>query len=1322
MQKSGKIRAWAGRLRQLDSGAILRKGLAAVVAGASMMAGVPAAFAGGGAGNSDGGGGGVMDTQVTWAYQDADDGAFGPATDLNSVYNAFGRMGVTMLPGGVVHAQEALNEASANCWNRFNDAHPDQIGQGKCRVVSVGVMTGPSKQFSGEAHHLKNDWLKAWASGPARGIYSNNGVSYNTTSVFQDQPGTSINSLVDQYTSDSTSIVVVALNQYEPVPADVPPAAPSKSVQPGTSADSMSNHTKVFTGTGRGVKALVIRDRFFPEGKRYTIERQRVTDVTDGRDVSGQFAFGTPNGSTPAGDVATATWTGGRLPDDHELVYELDVVVHGPETGRVRDTGSVYWKGSSVEVDQETPSGEFPTWKPNPDKSWVLWNGAAGKWDAVVDPSRSDATGGDGHVFMDGDRVAGVVNATVDPNLVEVPGVFVLTDDWSAADYLVDQDGRDAIRVYEADAAAGADGHYRQSSVDDIAAVGRDVTDMFDIEVFAGRATATAKPAYRDRLKGMGGGLQVTMLVPFTVNFANGKGAEQVRKDHGRRPGDELTFCAGTPGGPAFVNKGSERVNGQTVDTNEPGICGYVPPVRKDVVAEASQGGDQASVDGKVVHPGQRVEYQLTTQPKLPDLLAYQGERVVLTDVYDRWLEVDKQTLEIMDLGDGRVVAKSRYRTVWDDDAHMVQVVFTDQALIGQWRAGGNPRIQVRFEGTVSKDAPTDTKVGNRWMLTINNSLTPSNEVFNTPPKMDPSKQVVSSKDQTISIDGKTLMLGDTGVYRVTIDALQADTAYRVWRLGVVDDFEEEYLGIDPAGIEVQGSDGRDHTKAFNIQVRDGVVYAFARTVDTEIPATGMTAKGDPQPSDLKAYAESDRYDPLRDPAIDQALLGHSYVLVIPFKVIKADKGHVVKNQAVQVTNSVRKATNQVHTPLAPLNPAKDVVVKVNGESSNGKSIYKDDLFLYRLESSILPADRAYPQTDRFHPVDQLDPSVDRFTGQWAVYAGRDLYRNGHPLARRGEKIAGSGMDTSLFGGDLFTMDQDRTGKVTISATPAYLALVSESGDREVGWVAYIQCQRIATTDRHENRFTEYYQDKETVSNVVWTRTPDMAPRLRVVKFDTASGIEEGDRNDPSQALTVDGDTDITVRVFNDSGIDPETGTGPVFLGRDLRLDDRTVAGDGQVVDWRYPDGWAEHRLKPGEYVDIHGTLRGVTDHHTDRVKATGTPLTPCPVPVDNDPFGQNGPDTAQAPKDAVVIDGVAMCGDTTVESNTDDWNGRVEALADTGSNVAWLLLRALMRTVGSGAALGGGRWLQARRLRTASVAGGQGTAQPDDRHTPGSR
>ncbi|RBP98696.1 hypothetical protein, partial [Bifidobacterium xylocopae] len=117
----------------------------------------------------------------------------------------------------------------------------------------------------------------------------------------------------------------------------------------------------------------------------------------------------------------------------------------------------------------------------------------------------------------------------------------------------------------------------------------------------------------------------------------------------------------------ALKNKGSETVNNQETPTNEPKICGYVPPVRKDVVSEASQGGDQSSVDGKVVHPGQKVEYQLDTQPKLPASLAYPVKSILFTDSFDQYLKVDKQTLELMDLDTGRPVPKSKYRTTWDD-------------------------------------------------------------------------------------------------------------------------------------------------------------------------------------------------------------------------------------------------------------------------------------------------------------------------------------------------------------------------------------------------------------------------------------------------------------------------------------------------------------------------------------------------------------------------------------------------------------------------------------------------------------------------------
>ena len=773
---------------------------------------------------------------------------------------------------------------------------------------------------------------------------------------------------------------------------------------------------------------------------------------------------------------------------------------------------------------------------------------------------------------------------------------------------------------------------------------------------------------------------QVTLLIPGVVNFADGKGAEQVRDDFGKKAGDELTFCT-APNGKNLTNSGSETVNNHTEPTNEPQICGYVPPVKKDVVSEASQGGDQESVDGKVVQPGQKVEYQLNTQPQLPSDLSYEVKSVSFTDSYDAYLKPDKQTLEMMDLNTGKPVSKKKYTTTWDDSKHMFTLTVTDQETISQWRAGTNPRLQVRFEGTVADDAPTDHKVGNKWVLTLNNSITPSNEVFNIPPKLDPVKKD-TQKDPTISIDGKTALLGDEIYYRVDIDAKQDNQAYKVWRLGMTDDYDDEYLKLDASNVEITDETGKDVTDRFNIQDKDGVLYAYAKLVDTEIPATGETVKGDPQPEDLKAYSESDEHDPLTQPAIDQTLLGHTYTVTMPMTVIKVTDGYVVKNKATQVLNKIRKDTNEVTNPLKPINPAKDVTVKVGGASANGKSIYKGRSFLYQLDSSILPAHRAYPQVDEWAIEDALDPAFDEYTGQWAVYATRDLLSGGEVVASKGDRIAGSGFDSSKLGGDLFTLSTatvDGRNVVTIEATDRYRALVSDDS-HEAGWRAYIQCKRLAVTDRHENQFTEHYNDKTLESNVVWTRTPDMTPSIDVQKWDRKSGWPNGDRDNSKDALTVSGDTEIVFTITNTSKTDPDTKQGAVFRTKDIKLEDSTIVGDGEVVDLKYPADWDTKVLKPGESVEATGTLKGVTKTHTDRAKVTGTPLTECPVDT-SAPFGDGTSDDESGSKpeaetesksdDVVTIDGKDYCSDTIVTSNTDDWNGyRAKPLASTGAAV----------------------------------------------------
>lgn len=939
--------------------------------------------------------------------------------------------------------------------------------------------------------------------------------------------------------------------------------------------------------------------------------------------------------------------------------------------------------------DQEIPSNEPPVkeWTPNPDKSWIRLEN--GKWKAVIDPDETDKTGADTMKFLDGDQVGSVVNGTIANDLAKVTKIS-LTDDYANADYLFDlTTDKSQIRVYEADATTDA-----KSSIADIITTGRDVTDRFDITVNGTKVTATAHADYLAEQVGLKNPKQITLFLPGTVNMANGKGAAQVRKDFNKAAGDELTFCTDPTTKKNLTNAGGETVNNESQPTNEPYICGYVPPVRKKVIAEGSQGGANQDANDKVVYPGQRVEYRLTTKPQLPADLAYDITTVRDVDTYDRYLEPDPQTLEVTDLSTGDQLTMSdpqmgvegEYSVAWDESNHRFAITYSDKYVKEHWKKGSNPQVQVRFEGTVSKDAPTDRNVDNQWALTLNNGITPSNIVENKPPKHETGKKDTQSStqgDPTVTIDGKTMLLGDTGNYTVKLDLKQKDNAYRVWRAGITDDYDDKYVSIDPGKIEVLDANGRDVTAKFNVQIRDGVAYVYARTVDTFVPKTGKTVKGDPQPSDLADYSTKDDHDPLAEPAIDQTLLGQEYQIVMPYKVVKVTDGYVVRNKAIQVTNNTTVESNEVSNPLKPINPAKDVTVRVGGASVNGQSIYKARTFLYRLDSSIIPANRAYPQVDQWAITDHLDTKHDEYTGRWAVYAARDLYKDGTVIAKAGDKLAGDGFDSKKFGGDLFALDY-KDGTVTVTATDVYRALVSADNTHENGWTAYIQCKRTSIAERVENRFTEQYNDKTMESNVVWTRTPDMTPGLHLEKYDVKSGEQLGDRDDVKDALKMDGDSlEIAFKITNTSKTD--NGEGAWFQAKDLKLTDDTIAGIGKVEDLKYPDNWDTLVLKPGESVTVTGMLKGVSEDgkHTDRAKVTGTPLVECPV---TDQFGDGDKSDQTVDGDAdttdglkrVTVGGKTLCEDNAVESNTDDWSGYRPSLARTGLEVGGAMLAVI--------------------------------------------
>lgn len=153
------------------------------------------------------------------------------------------------------------------------------------------------------------------------------------------------------------------------------------------------------------------------------------------------------------------------------------------------------------------------------------------------------------------------------------------------------------------------------------------------------------------------------------------------------------------------------------------------------------------------------------------------------------------------------------------------------------------------------------------------------------------------------------------------------------------------------------------------------------------------------------------------------------------------------------------------------------------------------------------------------------------------------------------------------------------------------------------------------------------------VAEFVNTYTPVKHNSIDVEKYDEKSGPQDGDRDDPKDALTVNGDTTIDIKVTN---------TGDETL-TDLTLKDKTVEGSGTLGELKLP----QTTLKPGESVVVSAQLTGITLGGSHRDTATVTGKTPE--------------------------------GDTVTDH--DDWNGKrsiipalpTEKLAQTGVGVTVL-------------------------------------------------
>lgn len=233
----------------------LRRGIALLAAIATLATGgivASTAYAGGGGGDQDAGGSGVGDgaPRVFWQYKDDASGSFGPASDINSVKNAFAAAKVTLHEDDgsltpMTKAKNALSAANNECVDGFHKRHPGE-GDGDCRVVAVGASYSNSGYWgaaSDQGNHAelggKNQWQYAWDTNIKPNMYNYAGSrGYYVTTPFNDDPDMSVQKIMARDTYDDInkwndpivkipdvekSIVVIVLDKYQPAPPSFTP-------------------------------------------------------------------------------------------------------------------------------------------------------------------------------------------------------------------------------------------------------------------------------------------------------------------------------------------------------------------------------------------------------------------------------------------------------------------------------------------------------------------------------------------------------------------------------------------------------------------------------------------------------------------------------------------------------------------------------------------------------------------------------------------------------------------------------------------------------------------------------------------------------------------------------------------------------------------------------------------------------------------------------------------------------------------------------------------------------------------------------------------
>lgn len=898
----------------------------------------------------------------------------------------------------------------------------------------------------------------------------------------------------------------------------------------GTTLASGMAHDAKMTFRALGAKTVTVTDIIKSENVFIgAADKDDATKVTvkfeDGTTVNADVKITRANGETRVS--ATLTGLGDKFATG-TYVMRVPIYAKDGDPYTIADIANICYGGGTTTCDDSNKPNNIPGKETSdPDKAWVL-----DEQGALVtnDPEWTNKVGADTKTFVPGDQISAVVNGRVNKMLAENLVSYEIVDDWSDAAQFIDFTDASKHKVF-----------YQEPGGTFV-----DVTDQFTVTNDGTVTKAVAKDAFLSKTKGLAEDGLVKLVLNGNFRTDYDTDGKLVKMN----------------------NKGYEIWNGERRDTNEPPVYTWTPDPNKQVLGSNDQSGDNTyeDINGKGVLPGQKLEYSVGVDLRVPKNTP-KGRGVkslAVRDTFDPQFEPNKQSVEFWDSRDPqnpRPVAKSDYKVVWDDAKHEFTATFTDEWLqrnLGpnsEWKTKG--WLTMRFTGTVKVDTELGTQVANQAFQIINGAETETEIPVVKIPPVEPDKESLST--DMIDIDEKKVRKDEKILYRLTLDGglPKEELAYHIHKLGMVDDFDEGYLSVTEKDIKVTNKQtGEDVTAKFNIQIIDGKAYIFAKQVDSETNVGVL--KGEPQPANLAEYAVA----PIifnQTPLIDQDLLGQDYWVLIEATVQKYEEGYTIYNSAEQIYENSSKQTKIVSNPLYEINPKKDVVIEpASGDQSiDGQEVKLYNIFNYRLNSSVIPSNRAYDATE-WSITDEIDRVHDYVTGNWAIYASTDIYNGEELVFKKGDLIEDNKSESKYF---TVTFDEE-TYTYKIEATKAFLDLVNSRDDLEHAYSAYIQVERIAPSERVENTLTESFNNASQKSNVVWTHTPEN-PSIDVEKYTYNEGEENGDRDNVEDAYTVaakDGvseDVEVGFKITN-------TGDTPLV---DVTIQDNTHEGTYGSVD-----------------------------------------------------------------------------------------------------------------------------------------------------------